>query len=108
MKIILHLYAGTGADSEPYFMSSYDVRRITLPEHDVRLYMPPPDVYGIIANPVCTDLAGCNALRWKERGDKALLEALAGVDACMRIILISNPVFWVLENPVGRPERNHK
>ncbi|MCK4817511.1 hypothetical protein KA005_17205, partial [bacterium] len=29
-------------------------------------------------------------------------EALSIVDACMRVIKISDPVFWALENPVGR------
>lgn len=27
------------------------------------------------------------------------------VDACLRIVLMSNPEFWVLENPVGRLAR---
>ena len=34
-KIILDLFAGTGAWSQPYLDAGYDVRRITLPEHDV-------------------------------------------------------------------------
>ncbi len=45
---------------------------------------------------------GSGARWWKSKGKKKLLEALAIVDACLRIILISKPVFWALENPVGR------
>ncbi|MFA5262060.1 MAG: hypothetical protein WC450_12625, partial [Candidatus Omnitrophota bacterium] len=101
-KIILDLCGGSGAWSEGYRKAGYDVRLITLPAYDVRTYLPPGNVYGILAAPTCTDLAGCGAKYWKEKGLSALFEALAIVDACMRIILISNPVFWCLENPVGR------
>lgn len=100
-KIILDLCGGTGAWSKPYKDAGYDVRLITLPE-DVRTYIPPKDVYGILAAPPCTDLAGSGAMWWKSKGEKALLDSLAIVDACIRIILISNPEFWVMENPVGR------
>lgn len=100
-KIILHLCAKAGSDSKKYRDNGYDVRLITI-KKDVRLYLPPKNVYGIIANPPCTDLAGSGARYWQEKGIERLFEALAIVDACMRIILISNPVFWVLENPVGR------
>ncbi|KKM05101.1 hypothetical protein LCGC14_1757540 [marine sediment metagenome] len=64
--------------------------------------MPPKNVYGILAAPPCTHLAGSGARWWGQKGEEALLEALALIDACMRIILISNPTFWALENPVGR------
>lgn len=30
------------------------------------------------------------------------MEALSTVDACLRIITVTNPVWWCLENPVGR------
>ena len=73
-----------------------------MPDYDVRTYIPPENVYGILAAPPCTDLSGSGARWWKEKGEEKLLEALAIVDACLRIILISSPVFWALENPVGR------
>jgi len=102
-KIILDLCGGTGAWSRPYAEANYDVRNITLPDYDVRIYQPPPDnVYGILAAPPCTHLAISGARWWKQKGETALLEGLAVVDACMRIILICNPVFWALENPQGR------
>jgi len=101
-KIILDLCGGTGAWSQPYTDTGYDVRNITLPSYDVRAYSPPDDVYGIIAAPPCTHLAGSGARWWKEKGEERLFEALSIVDACLRIILISTPRFWCLENPVGR------
>ena len=100
-KIILDLCGGTGAWSKPYQENGYDVRVVTLPD-DVRLFLPPKNVYGVLAAPPCTDLAGSGARWWKEKGQNALLEALSVVDACMRIILISNSKFWALENPIGR------
>lgn len=101
-KIILDLCGGTGAWSKPYKDNGYDVRNITLPEYDVRTYISPNNVYGILAAPPCTHLAISGARWWKKKGDEALFEALAIVDACMRIILIRQPEFWCLENPVGR------
>lgn len=101
-KIILDLCGGTGSWSKPYLEAGYDVRNITLPNYDVRTYKPPKDVYGILSAPPCTHLAGSGARWWKEKGQEALFESLALVDACMRVILISKPKFWALENPVGR------
>ena len=45
-KIILDLCGGTGSWSKPYKENGYDVRVITLPEHDVRTFEPPKNVYG--------------------------------------------------------------
>ena len=101
-RIILDLCGGTGAWSRPYKEAGYDVRLITLPDYDVRTYAPPESVYGVLAAPPCTHLASSGARWFKQKGKEALFEALAVVDACMRIILISSPVFWALENPVGR------
>jgi len=57
-KIILDLCGGTGAWSKSYKDAGYDVRLITLPAYDVRTYIPPDNVYGILAAPPCTHLAG--------------------------------------------------
>jgi len=40
-KIILDLCGGTGAWSKPYADAGYDVRVVTLPDADVRVYQPP-------------------------------------------------------------------
>ena len=101
-KIILDLCGGTGSWSKPYKDNGYDVRNITLPEYDVRLYEPPENVYGILAAPPCTNLASSGARWFEQKGKQALLDSLSIVDACLRIILINKPKFWALENPVGR------
>jgi hypothetical protein len=110
VKIILDLCGGTGAWSKPYVDAGYDVRVITLPEYDVRLYQPgtyihepSKDVYGILAAPPCTMFASSGA-RWK-RTNQQMIDALGIVDACLRIIMICEPVFWALENPVGKLHR---
>ena len=101
MPVILDLCGGTGAWSQPYKDAGYDVRVVTLPD-DVRLYMPPRKVHGILAAPPCTHLAGSGARWWEEKGEEALLESLSIVDACLRIVMVCQPKWWCLENPVGR------
>lgn len=103
-KIILDLAGGTGAWSRPYKKAGYNVKVVTLPE-DVRMFVPPKKIYGILAAPPCTHLSGSGARWWKQKGDKALLEALSVADACLRLVIVCNPVFWCLENPVGRLRR---
>jgi len=101
-KIILDLCGGTGSWSKPYTEAGYDVRIVDFP-YDVRSqYLPTEKIYGILAAPPCTEFAGSGARWWKGKGDQPLMEALSVVDACLRIILMTNPSFWVLENPVGR------
>jgi hypothetical protein len=100
-KIILDLCGGTGAWSRPYAEAGYDVRLVTLPD-DVRLYVPPKNVHGILAAPPCTHFCSSGARWFKQKGDTALLDGLSVVDACLRIIWLSRPTFWALENPVGR------
>ncbi|MBD3293396.1 MAG: hypothetical protein GF393_10765 [Armatimonadia bacterium] len=102
---ILDLCGGTGAWSRPYAEAGYDVRVITLPEHDVRTYQPPANVHGILAAPPCTEFASSGARWWKQKGEKALLEGLSVVDACLRLVVVCEPAWWVLENPVGRLRR---
>lgn len=101
-RIILDLCGGSGAWSKPYKDAGYDVRLITLPEHDVRLYEPPENVYGILSAPPCNHLARSGARLWKAKGQGKLLEGMAVVDACLRVVCVTNPVWWALENPVGR------
>lgn len=100
-KIILDLCAGTGAWSQPYADAGYEVRRVTMPE-DLRLVTHPGPVHGILAAPPCTDFARCGARWWARKGEQALLNGLSVVDACLRMVTICQPQWWVLENPVGR------
>ena len=50
-KIILDLCGGAGSWAKPYKDAGYDVRLITLPDNDVRTYIPPANAYGILAAP---------------------------------------------------------
>jgi len=110
-KIILDLCGGTGAWSKPYKEAGYDVRLITLPEHDVRLYKPPENVYGILAAPPCTEFSSAKRFHGTGNYTYNILLGLEVVSACCRIILACYPEFWCIENPgrgtlgkwVGKP-----
>ena len=102
-RIILDLCGGTGSWTKPYQEAGYDVRVITLPEHDVRYYIPPENVYGIMAAPPCTHFSSSGAQYWGSKDqDGRTVEDMGIVIACLRIIAESQPVFWCIENPVGR------
>ncbi len=105
-KIILDLCGGTGSWSKPYKDAGYDVRLITLPDYDVRTYEPPADVYGILVAPPCTHFSiACNRL-WAEKDrDGRTIDGLSIFIACLMIISRTQPVFWALENPVGRAKQ---
>lgn len=92
-KKILHLCADVGSDSAVYTDNGYEVILIGK-EIGVENYTPPNDIYGIFANPVCTDFS--MAKNPKKDGGK---EGMFLVDHCLRIIRSCNPAFWVLENP---------
>lgn len=100
-KTILSLCSGTGAWEKPYADAGYEVEVVTLP-NDVRLYRPPQGIHGILAAPPCTHLSLSGARWWADKGQEALLDALSIVDACLRMVIVTQPRWWVLENPVGR------
>jgi len=104
---ILSLCDFTGEWSRPYREAGYDVRQVDIRRgDDVRLFeaLPYP-VRGVLAAPPCTHLASSGARWWEGKGEQALLDAMAVVDACLRIITVHRPLWWVLENPVGRLTR---
>lgn len=109
-KIILHLCASEyGSDTRDYRKAGYDVRLITK-DIDVRKYMPPENVYGIIANPPCTMFSKA---RTRAKKPRDMMEGMELVIACLKIIwqcqsritrdaMPEMPLkFWVLENPNG-------
>ena len=100
-RVILDLCGGTGAWSRPYREAGYDVRLITLPEYDVRTYIPPDDCYGILAAPPCTEFSRAKHFHGKGNYNHNFLQGLEIVSACMRVILTAKPRFWALENPIG-------
>ena len=106
-KIILHLCADTGSDTEPYRKAGYDVRLVGS-KIGVENYNPPPNVYGIIANPPCTMFS---IARTKAKTPRDLREGMRLVKECLRIIWecqygivkdqqrYSPLRFWAMENP---------
>lgn len=102
-KTILSLCDFSGNWVSPYRNAGYNVIQVDLKlGDDIRLYNYPGKVHGILAAPPCTHFAVSGARWWKSKGEGPLLEGLALIDACMRIIAVTQPDFWVLENPVGR------
>jgi hypothetical protein len=105
---VLSLCDFTGVWCEPYRLAGYDVRQVDL-QHggDVRLFeaLPHP-VRGVLAAPPCTAFARAGADHWPVKDARGDLEAaLAVVDACLRIVVVHRPQWWVLENPIGRLRR---
>jgi len=101
-KIILDLCGGTGAWSKPYKDAGYDVRLITLPEHDVVYYLPPANVYGILAAPPCTMFSFA---RTTAKTPRDFFQGMDTVRACLDIVwacrALAKLKFWALENPRG-------
>jgi hypothetical protein len=102
---ILSLCDRSGNWSQPYVDNGYEVMTVDLARdgQDIRLlkYLGRP-VHGILAAPPCTHFSGAGAWMWEKKGESALLEGLALVDACLRMVAVYKPVFWALENPKGR------
>ena len=107
-KLILDLCGGTGAWSKPYKDAGYDVRVITLPEHDVKLFIPPDNVYGVLAAPPCTEFSKAKHFHGKGNYEYDFAGGLAIADACVRIIWVCNPNFYAIENPSGYLKRWYK
>lgn len=102
-KIILHLCADTGSDSKPYQDNpDYEVIKIGS-DIGVENYEPPENVYGIIANPPCTEFSTARA-NGKSRNPE---EGMFLVEHCMRIIEKAKPKFWVIENPARGVLKNY-
>lgn len=107
-KIILDLCGGTGAWSKPYKDAGYDVRVITSPDYDVCTYVPPKDVYGILAAPPCT-MFSIARNDTTAKAPRNLQEGMRIVRACLEIIWTcryypaqrseNSLKFWALENP---------
>lgn len=100
-KVILHLCASfIGSDTKPYRDAGYNVIPVT---KDMgvenyghgRIFEPPKNIYGIVANPVCTEFSTARSTG-KARNPEKGMEL---VRECQRIIAECNPTFWVIENP---------
>lgn len=110
-KLILHLCADTGSDS--YFYQQDDNYEVVLVGSDtgVENYHPDRPVYGIIANPVCTEFSTARVGGKARNPDKGMFL----VKECMRIVneamywgelkfyVIENPARGVLHKYLGQP-----
>ena len=95
-KTILHLCADIGSDSR-YFQLDNNFEVIKIGKYiGVENYKPPKNVYGVIANPVCTEFSIAKRFSHKN-GD--LEKGMFLVNHCLRIIKECNPIFWAIENP---------
>jgi hypothetical protein len=98
MKTILHLCADLGSDSRPYQLANgYKVILIGKDigvENYSYIDNGGGEVYGIIANPVCTDFSTA-----KGYGKQDIESGMVLVNHCIRIIDECKPKFWVIENP---------
>ena len=100
-KIILHLCAShIGSDTKPYRDAGYMVipvvKDMGVENYGVgRVFELPNQVYGIIANPVCTEFSTARS-SGKARNPQKGMEL---VRECQRIISECSPKFWVIENP---------
>jgi len=98
-KLILHLCADTGSDSR-YYQDSDDYEVIKVGQSiGVENFVAPSDVYGIIANPVCTEFSTARADGMARNPD----EGMFLVNECIRIIDEAKAQgglrFWAIENP---------
>lgn len=102
MKTILHLCADTGSDTKPYRDAGYNVICVGA-DIGVENFVPPPDVWGIIANPVCTEFSTARS-NGKARNPE---EGMKLVNECIRIINQAKPKWWVIENPATGDLKKH-
>lgn len=105
-KIILDLCGGTGSWSKPYKDAGYDVRLVTLPDNNVLTYVPPDNVYGVLAAPPCTEFSRAKYFHGKGNYTHDTDSAMKIVNACLAVVEKCNPVFWSLENPATGTLKN--
>lgn len=102
-RLILDLCGGSGSWSQPYRDAGYPVVLVTLPEHDVRTFVPPADrpVWGVLAAPPCTEFSLARNGAQPHQRPRDYIVGMETVNACLRIVLQTRPRWWGLENPVG-------
>lgn len=107
-NIILSLFDESGGWSQPYRDAGYEVIQFDIqrdPSEDVYLQdwsQYAGKVYGVIAQPPCTQFAVSGARWWASKPPELLEEALGLVWQAIECIGIVNPDWYVIENPVGR------
>lgn len=111
----------SGAWSKPYLDKGYTVFQVdpklktgvglqgqfkfgTTVEHFVKHgYYLGRNVVGLLLAPPCTHFTISGAQYWRAKdADGRTDELLEIVDACLKLVEVTKPRFWALENPVGR------
>lgn len=105
-RIILDLCGGTGSWSKPYKDAGYDVRVITLPNHDLRVFVPPKRVCGVLLATPCDEFSIAKQFHGKGNYSHNFEKGLEVCAAGCRVILFTEPVFWAVENPANGMLKN--
>jgi hypothetical protein len=127
-KLILDVCGGTGSWSQPYRDAGYTVivldpeaftdnaggaaivggsGDVCDPRYHVQGCFGMP-VHGILLAPPCTEFASSGARWWKgkaENSPELLADAIKVAQACLDLVAVHKPAFWVLENPRGSMRR---
>lgn len=124
-KTIISLFDYSGSWSKPYRENGYNVIQQDLKlgqcivddtvPNAIKDYVDGNKVYGILSAVPCTDFAGSGARWWNEKetmpanyaGDNVKFKntielSMFFVFATQLLVELFNPVFWCIENPVGR------
>lgn len=106
-KVILSLFDYSGNWPKFYKENGYDVFQVDIKHGIDILDLAPNDlpdnVHGILAAPPCTDFASSGSQYWKAKdADGRTAASLKLIDKVLEIVEFTDPVFWCLENPVGR------
>ena len=109
MKTILSLFDYTGNWSRPYREGGYNVIQVDIKHgQDIMAYnyQSLTDVYGILAAVPCTAFASSGA-RWfaQKDADGTTDYFVSLLKKTLDIIEYLEPIFWCVENPVGRIAR---
>lgn len=111
-KTILSLFDYTGNWARPYAEAGYNVICFDLQSgQDILDFCAGHfiedwdfgDVYGILAACPCTDFASCGAKHFARKDAAGQTQvSIELVHQTLRTVEFFRPVFWVVENPVGR------
>lgn len=107
-RVILSLFDHSGNWSRPYRENGYEVFQVDLKLGidilDLTIEdMPFDRVHGILAAPPCTDFASSGAQYWKKKDQDGTTEkSMNLVSKVLEFVEHYKPVWWCLENPVGR------
>jgi len=106
-KVILDLCGGTGAWSKDYKNAGYNVQVITLPKLDLLdektvEYCINLKPYGILFAVECTIWANSGAQYFDKRSPREVFYYSKLLVKGLRIIMATGPVFWCIENPIGK------